>query len=106
MIEAFIKIAFGYLKKYWLYGVFVLAIFSTWYFFKTKYYNQGYNKCKSSVQTETLKEEKKREVEYIYIKEKNDTVKKKVFDSLKKNPIDDKRDSCLLSGRPFKSECL
>lgn len=105
-MKAVLEIALGYLKKYWLYLVLVLAVFGAWYFFKTKYYNQGYDECKSQIQSEVLKEETKRDVEYIEIKEKNDTEKKKIFNNIKQKPIDDKRDSCLLSGRPFKTECL
>jgi len=100
----------AWIKKNWLKVVLpiglVIVLFFAHYHYKTKYYNQGYNKCKTQVQEEAFKEVEKREKEYVEIKEKNDSIKKKVFDNIKKNPINDKRDSCILSNRPFKVDCL
>ncbi len=68
-------------------------------------YKNGYNSCVVKVTEEFQKELDKREEAYKKIYQERSGQKEKILDNIKKNPKNDKRDSCLLSGNPFRKEC-
>ena len=96
----------NFFKKHWLPIALIVSMLGLWLFFSRYYYNKGFNNCTQQVQKQALEDQQKREKEYNKSVLDNNKKKKKLFDDIKNNPINDKRDSCILSGNPLAKDCL
>lgn len=95
-------IVLAFLSKYWKYLTIPLVIGIIFYVG----YFKGRKKCAVDSIKEVQKETEKR-IERSYKEEDRiNKIKKKYSDDKKINPINDLRDSCLLSNDPFDKDCL
>ena len=99
---SYLLVLWPFVKRY---GLYVLGAFSIGYIILMAY-NRGKQDCANEVEIKTIKE-----IEYRIDesnKEKVSTQKKKTeyTKARKLKPIDDNRDSCILSNDPFEVNCL
>lgn len=92
----------GFARNYWkqlALGVGVLALIFV-------IYNKGRKDCELATERATRKELVKRYTEAEEEATKNDRITYKIKEDLDKTPINDQRDSCLLSNDPFRTKCV
>ena len=90
------------LKRYWkplsIVGVSIILLGFAYY--------KGYNQCRQTSLKKELKDYDKRITDYIEVRDKNDRISKDIDNDRIINPVNDKRDSCLLSNNPLETQCL
>lgn len=91
-----------YLKRY---GLYVVGALLVGYLFLAVY-NRGKQDCINKVEIKTIKEIEYRIDESNKEKATTQKKKKEYSKARKLKPIDDGRDSCLLSNDPFEVDCL
>jgi len=69
-------------------------------------YSKGSTKCKLKVAQETIEELQRSEKEVEKLRGELQKRRDDIENSISNKPIDDARDSCILSGDPFSSNCL
>lgn len=92
----------AFLKKYWYVVLGPILLLSVYFYG----YSRGYNKAQNKVAQEAIKELVERQKEVVKENKKNTTAEKKIKSHRIDKPIDDRRDGCLLSNDPFKTDCL
>ncbi len=96
-----------FLKKYkWFaIGGAVLAGLGIALILYVKIFNSGKNSCIASVLQQTIKITQQLEEQYQKTHARTEKQKNKIRESIKQRPVDDKRDSCLLSADPLRKDC-
>ena len=69
-------------------------------------YYKGYADCNRKHADAVNREINRRMEEYIKAREYTDKIKRSIESDRALRPIDDGRDSCILSGNPFKTKCV
>lgn len=94
------------LKKYWLYLLIPILIASTYFYTYNKAYKKGQLDCQVKIERTVYVEVEKRHTEEAKEVKRIDSINAKIKKSRETRPIDDDRDSCLLSNDPYETECV
>ncbi len=101
-MPVFLLVAFNFIKSYWK-PLAIVGLVVGIYFVG---YHNGNVSAQRSAEKAVNKELERRWAEYLKTQEAIDKESQKIDEDRQSRPLDDTRDSCLLSNDPFKKKCI